>query len=226
MNSNGNTKTLFAVVNNLLNKGVKQCFPSYDSSQLLADKFSSFFINKVKTIRNSIPENNTPKLTNAYPNDLSKLSILDPTTTDELRLIITETGISSSINDHLSKAIISKELEFLLPIWCNIINLSLASGDISGLKESVILPLLKDAKLDPEILKNYRPVSNLPFLEKLLERVVLRRLNLHLDKNGLAIPNQFGYKKSHSTETLLVKVVNDILIATDKGSSTILLLLD
>ena len=44
--------------------------------------------------------------------------------------------------------------------------------------------------------------------------------------NKLAIPNQFGYKKSHSTETLLIKVVNDILIATDKKSATVLMLLD
>ena len=76
------------------------------------------------------------------------------------------------------------------------------------------------------IFKNYRPVSNSPFLEKLTERIVLKRLNNHMTHNNHHIPNQFGYKKSHSTESLLVRIVNDILIATDKNSATILLLLD
>ena len=86
--------------------------------------------------------------------------------------------------------------------------------------------MIKDDSLDSEILKNYRPVSNLPFLEKLTERIVLKRLNNHMTHNNHHIPNQFGYKKSHSTESLLVRIVNDILIATDKNSATILLLLD
>ena len=230
--SKNNVKTLYSVVNNLLDRNVKHSFPENADSLDLANDFSNFFSNKVKKIRNTIPykEENASLSNNInfdeHFNNLSKLSHFEPVTIDEIKTIITNSGISTSINDHIPKQFLTSELDIFLPTWCAIINKSLISGDISGLKESIILPLLKNSKLNTEDLKNYRPVSNLPFLEKLIERVVLKRLNHHLNINNLLIPNQYGYKKAHSTETLLVKVVNDILVAADKGSSTILLLLD
>ena len=75
-------------------------------------------------------------------------------------------------------------------------------------------------------MKNYRPVSNLIFLGKLIERVVLRRLNEHLSRNNLNCQEQFAYKKHHSTETLLIKIVNDVLIAADEKTATVVMLLD
>ena len=56
--------------------------------------------------------------------------------------------------------------------------------------------------------------------------MVLRRLNRHLSLNNLNVPNQYGYKKGHGTETILLKITNDILIASDKKTATVLLLLD
>ena len=56
--------------------------------------------------------------------------------------------------------------------------------------------------------------------------MVLKRLNFHTDLHNLQCKYQYGYKKYHSTETLLLKVVNDILIGFDKNTGTILLLLD
>ena len=65
--------------------------------------------------------------------------------------------------------------------------------------------------------KNFRPVSNLTFIGKLIERFVLRRLiNEHLCLNNLNCPLQSAYKKHHSTETLLIRIWNDLLVATDE----------
>ena len=75
-------------------------------------------------------------------------------------------------------------------------------------------------------MKNYRPISNLVFIGKLIERVVLLRLNRHLRLNNLDVPVQSAYKKHHSSETLLIRISNDLLIASDKNSATILILLD
>ena len=69
------------------------------------------------------------------------------------------------------------------------------TGDISGLKESVITPILKKAFLDMNIFKNYRPIVTLQFLSKVIEKVVLKRLNRHMTTNNLHSSNQFGYKK-------------------------------
>ena len=75
-------------------------------------------------------------------------------------------------------------------------------------------------------MKNYRPVSNLTFTSKVIEKVVSGRLNEHLIKNSMFDPLQLAYRDKHSTETALIKVQNDILSALDAGSSAILLMLD
>ena len=64
--------------------------------------------------------------------------------------------------------------------------------------------MLKSDSLDQNVLKNFRPVSNLMFIGKLTKRIVLRRLNEHMSRNRLHIAEQSAYKKNH-TETLLIK---------------------
>ena len=84
------------------------------------------------------------------------------------------------------------------------------------LKHAVVKPLLK--KLDLELInKNYRPVSNLSFLSKLIEAAVIKQYTAHLFRNGINDVHQSAYKKYHSTETLLTKVKNDILTKMDNG---------
>ena len=86
--------------------------------------------------------------------------------------------------------------------------------------------MLQKTGLDSDILKNYRSVSNLTFISKVIEKVVSGRLNEHLIKNSMFDPLQSAYRDKHSTETALIKVQNDILSALDAGSSAILLRLD
>jgi len=57
--------------------------------------------------------------------------------------------------------------------------------------------------LDASEMKNYRPVSNLPFLSKLLERIVQSRLQTFLDRNGLMPKTHSAYRQHHSTETVV-----------------------
>ena len=80
--------------------------------------------------------------------------------------------------------------------------------------------------LDPNCLKNYRPVSNLPFLSKVIEKVVLSQLLQHLNANNLLGVYQSAYRAGHSTETALLKIVNDCLLALDDGKVSVLTLLD
>ena len=85
---------------------------------------------------------------------------------------------------------------------------------------------MKKADLDSDILKNYRPVLNLPFIWKIIEKVISGRLNEHLINNSMFDPLHAAYRDKHSTETALIEVQNDILSALDAGSSAMLLMFD
>ena len=93
-------------------------------------------------------------------------------------------------------------------------------------KSALVKPLLEKMSLDPDDLKNYRPVSNLSFLSKVLERIVLSQINEHLNHNNLLNPLQSAYRPNHSTETALLRIVNDLLTAMDNNKICILTLLD
>src|SRR6188508_3389589 len=74
----------------------------------------------------------------------------------------------------------------------------------------IVTPLIKKPALDKELLSNYRPISNLSFLSKLTERIVLQRLSAHLSSNDLFNKHQSAYTKHRSTETVLLSVCNTI----------------
>src|SRR6218665_916510 len=93
-------------------------------------------------------------------------------------------------------------------------------------KDSVVKPLLKKPSLDKELLSNYRPISNLSFLSKLSERVVLSHLKGYLTSNNHLNPNQSACAKHHSTETLLTSLYNKLVMAIGHQQVYCLCLLD
>ena len=106
-------------------------------------------------------------------------------------------------------------------------NLSLSEGVFPEcFKNACFEPLLKKPSLDVNVLKNYRSVSNLPFLSKVLERVVAGQLFEHMDVNNLFSPLQSAYRPFHSCETALLKVQSDIFCALDTRCVVIHVMLD
>ena len=85
-----------------------------------------------------------------------------------------------------------------------------------------VTPLQKKPSLDRNILKNYRPVSTLSFISKLIEKVVAKQENEFISLEGLLNVNQSAYKSSHST---LLKIQNDIALSVDSGKAVALTLL-
>ncbi len=90
----------------------------------------------------------------------------------------------------------------------------------------MVHPLLKKANLDPADFNNYRPISKLPFLSKVLEKVVLNQLSPYLIENNILDPFQSGFRSKHSTESALLRVVNDLLLFVDSRNCAVLVLLD
>lgn len=117
-------------------------------------------------------------------------------------------------------------LDELLPLLTTIVNKSLETGCFpDNFKKALVTPLLKKPNAALEH-KNYRPVSNLPFLSKVVERAVADQIGKHCAKHNLDDPLQSAYRKGHSTETALLKVTNDLLLSMDKKQTTLLALLD
>ena len=94
------------------------------------------------------------------------------------------------------------------------------------LKEALITSLLKKTNLDVEELKNFRPVSNLPYVGKIIERAAINQLQCYIDDNDLHTKYQCAYRCFHSVETATVRVTNDLLRAVDDHGEAVLVLLD
>ena len=226
--STDNQTTLFKKVAQLWNRRKTKALPEkYTDFKILADDFNTFFSNKVDKIRDTF--NSVDTTTEIQQVDSTSSYCLDdfePASYDELKEVLSDMDIKTCFDDPLPAPLVKSALPILLPHILKLVNLSLSTGDISGLKESVITPILKKVLLDLNIFKNYRPIVTLQFLGKIIEKIVLRRLTKHMTINNHHCPNQFGYKKHHSTETLLLQIVDDVLIGFEKHSSKILVLLD
>ena len=223
----GDQRALFGIVNNVLDKNKSRgVLPECENSKDLANRFNEFYLNKVKQLRSKIP---VSKHNLIQPGGIYSGPTLDcfrPTTVPELREILKTSGIKTSFNDILPANLLKLVIENLLPHLCDLVNKSLSTGSVEGMKESIVVPLLKKSGLDSEILKNYRPVADLVFLSKLTERVGARRFNEHMTDNNLHCSYEHGYKKHHSSETLLMLLVNNFLRGLDNNNAIILLLID
>ncbi len=108
-----------------------------------------------------------------------------------------------------------------------VVNTSLLSGTFpNSLKTAVVKPFLKKHNLDNTMLSNYRSISNLPFIGKIIEKVVFNQLNNFLNSNGFLDNFQSSFRAHHSTETVLFEIINNIRFASDSGQISVLVLLD
>ena len=118
--------------------------------------------------------------------------------------IMLSAPIKSCQLDPVLAVVFKQSLRTLAPTITSIINKSLQSGTMPGmLKGAMVQPLLKKPQLDTEDLNNYRPVSNLTYISKVIERVVATQLNEHLLTNSSNEAYKSAYCQFHSTETAL-----------------------
>ena len=189
-----------------------------------------FFITKIQKIRAKLDSAQPSSLqTHAMPTICArKLNEFHPPTCEVIsKLIKSSSSASCALDPIPTKLVKTQCLDTLIHVICMLVTESLQSGEFpNDFKLAHVCPLLKKPTLERNEYKNYRPVSNLAFVSKLIEKAVVDQLNTHLLENELMEEFQSAYRKGHSTETALLRVQSDILCAIDQGKAAFLVLLD
>lgn len=149
-----------------------------------------------------------------------------PVNCDEVEKVITSMPSDKAPGiDKISIRVIKHSLPAILPSVTSIINESLASNTFpTQWKTAEVIPVLKEG--DHEKPNNYRPISLLPALSKVCERIALNQLMPYLEENDRLSVHQSGNKKWHSTETSLIYTSDRILTAIDQKKTSAVVLLD
>ncbi len=221
------------MINNVLNKNSKKSPGSdsffingttLDDPRHIAEHFNDFFTNIGPNLASKIPDsrlNPTDLIEGDYPLSL----FITPITKSELLKCID--GLSSSKSpghDKLDSYLIKKTGNIIAEPLLKIFHLSLLSGIVPhDFKMAKVIPLYKNG--DPKLICNYRPISILPCLSKVLERLVANRLETFLTKYILH-NSQYGFRANFSTQMALIDLVDKISSSIDKSNHTIGLFLD
>src|SRR6218665_1353768 len=199
---------------------VRNTSTSGPTSQNLLD----YFIKKINDIRQST--GNSPPSTKLPPSTavFERFKLYSP---EEIRKQIQSTKSKSCSLDPIPTTILKEFLEELLPFVTEMCNRSLQQGWLPiSQRHPIVKPIIKKEGLDQDDVKNYRPISNLTYMSKLVERMVCNQLITFLEGNNMLPKHQSGFSAPHSTETAVLKVMSNILTAADQGRVSLLGLLD
>ena len=221
-------KGLFGCMQDLIYKPKGKALPTNIPVEDLPDIICEFFVTKIRKIQSKLNSDDQQLDSEVdTSNPVNELFAFDTATEEEIEKIIKASPTKSCALDAIPTFLLKQCLDVLLPCLTTIVNQSLSSASVPvALKQAMVTPLLKKPSADPDVLSNNRPVSNLPFISKVLEKVVSARLSIHKKENNLYENFQSAYRSGHSTETALLRVQNDILRAIDSGKCVFLVLLD
>ena len=229
-NISRDTKKLYAESNKLLFRKEALPLPDEKDPKILAERFNQFFTSKIEKIMAGLIPTTTHPIDTSYIESIpltdmtfSKFNTLE---CKEVEKLVKKSATKSCILDPIPTSLLKEHLNDFVPVLTDIINTSLQSGIFpDDLKNAALRPLLKGAKLKTED-KNYRPVSNLHYLGKLIERAACDQMVQFASRTGNIEKNQSAYRVGHSTESALLKVKSDLLHAMDKQEVSFLILLD
>jgi hypothetical protein len=230
--ASGKPKVIWSVLNRSLARHRKSMLPDTDDMIKLSNDFNTFFLEKSTKLHaaihssgvTSMPSTNNKQASHS-PADKSLTAFHGVDTKCVERLILKSSRKSCAL-DPIPTWLIIKCLPSISPVITCMINSALMNGLPDLFKESRVAPLLKKPDLDKSSLNNYRPVSQLPFVSKLIESVVANQIYEYAESNGTLDSQQSAYRHFHSCESALLAVTNSALIAIDSRKVMLLVLLD
>ena len=196
----------------------------------VANHLNAFYIKKVSDIRESNPPD--PDLAVQYVKqyvdtlgrDLPEFNFACVTQYEVAKIIANLKSTGATGHDQISTHVIKKFAQVLIPYITKVINLSIMTSNYPQIwKHGVISPVPKKGDLSLD--KNWRPVTLLPILSKILEAVLNSQLKHHMEENRILGPSQHAYRKYKSTHTAWADLDARIQKATDSGRFVGLLIL-
>ena len=224
----------WSVINDVLHATSETKVMSEDECRKMSHVFADYFVDKVRKVKCAITDR-VSRLFGVGQDPLysdrqhtgAVYSDITPPTVDEVRRILNSTPGKSSIVDRIPTSLLKSCSDVFAPLIARLAALSFRDGIFpSRFKVASVTPLLKKPGLDSGEPANYRPISNLNNISKILERLFLRNIIGHVSSSPNFNRYQSAYRRGHSTETALLRLLNDLYRAADAKSRSILILLD
>ena len=231
-----NSKKLWQVINEIIGKnrdksttldyltinGIKEY-----GAKRISNSLAKYFSNVGQQYANKIPNPN--KSVESYLQALQRNHdslFLHPCQKSEIiKLIQSLPNKNSHGYDNLSNIMLKSIADELLTPLCIIINQSLETGRFpTGMKLADVVPLFKSKARDVET--NYRPISLLSTMSKILEKVVYNRVYNFLTRTGQISDKQYGFRAKHSCEHAIGQLVGSVLKNLENKQITVAILLD
>ena len=202
---------LFQLVDGLFSVNTTE-LPPYDSLEQLAEYFNAFFTGKIQGLQmelmNPSSDHHDKKQTILHCEFLQ----FTPPSNECIKNLISSFSNKTCCLDPTPTHVIQDNISSVLSIISGIVRQSFSNGIFpTSLKTSLVRPKLKRPDLKSDLLANYRPIANIPFLLKVLEKSATIHVHNYLNDNDLFPALQSAYRKYHSTETALLRVTDDIL---------------
>ena len=229
--SKGDIKKTWRTINGIIKKGNKRpCLPSkliiHKENLLESEQIANKLNHHFSTIgKHSTDEVDYHQVIKTIPWQSQSIHF-KPTTAVEIHNIISNLNSrKASGADEISVYVLKELRDLLSPIMSNLINECFQKGTYPDcLKLAIVIPLHKGgAETDPN---NFRPISILPTLNKVMEKVIHTRLYDYFEKYKIINDNQFGFRRGHSTTMAVTEFVENILNSYDKQQATCAIFVD
>lgn len=232
----GDMKKTWKSINGVLNRGknkqdLPQCF-NIDGSlvsdpTLIANAFNDFFVNIGPSLAESIDTSKINYTFDAYLSNQSN-SLFDfssVTNNDVLTTIESLESKSSCGYDNLSSIMLKNIKNEISPILTTIVNQAFNSGTFPDkLKIAKVSPIYK--KSDKSVIDNYRPISLLPTISKVFEKLIHTQILNYFNENKLLFKSQYGFRPKHSTEFATLELIDRLVSIMNNGDIPLSIFID
>ena len=231
--STGNPKAIWKIINELTNR---KCTSNSSITELKVDNNSFKKPAEICEILNDHFTSIGPKLASSLPSGSVQFeSYIKPVSTtfnmrhtsaSEVLTLISKLSPNKATGlDNISCRLLKEAGPIIAFSLACIINKSIDTGLFpSKWKRAKVFPLYKHS--DRTSAQNYRPISVLPAISKICERVIYDQLYCYLNSNGLLSKHQSGFRSLHSTVTALLHLTNDWYLNIDNGLTNLVVFLD